>query len=269
MFQRLEADLFKYVRSPRHDDAFKAAQRQEPALAEWASLHDIVDALKTQRAPYAARDQMIRALVRMHRRDRKGPWSAALTVAFMPMLARLSGDIHLPIRTRADLKQVLLEGFLKALNRVDLGSIFHTALGLRQLTTVHAVRFTKNERKVDPLADGQNEEEEAETPHGKVDPFGLLEPGACVGVDAQLTWAAIEREARQRLTPDELALVVAHVGEERSFKDIERIDGSGTWTYFKGLRASMRTLVTLRNIGMRQRHFWRRTQAESGSHAAE
>lgn len=114
LFPALRAHADSY----RDCSVFDVARRREPALSEHRDLASVLVALDARdTSGFAARDALVRALVREQQRQGGSFWATVLLVAFAPMLRTLRSSIQGEPLPPSDLDQLVFEGFLQALAR--------------------------------------------------------------------------------------------------------------------------------------------------------
>lgn len=144
---------------------FAAAAVRQPLLADHANMTAVLNALDDERAEtYPQRDALTRALVAEHQHSNDSVWSAALVVAYFPMLCRLRNRIVCDAIPRDELDQVVLTAFLSAVNDLnDRERSDRIALRLRQRTERQVFAFLRDEREHQLPADiGERDQLEAE-----------------------------------------------------------------------------------------------------------
>jgi len=126
--------------------AFEAAQARQAALAGHATLVGALAALEATR-DWAVKEGIIRALLAEHQAGCADVWSAALTVAFYPMLVRLRARLREGAFDRDDLDQLVVIAFLTALQDVTReADRDRLPMRLATQTRVHVVAVLERER---------------------------------------------------------------------------------------------------------------------------
>ena len=134
--RQLKSSLRDEVMSAKHVRTYDAAREREPALAAHAGVLSVLAVLgdETDRR-YGEREALTRALVREHQRAAESFWSAALILAYTPMLFRLRGRICGDAFGRDDLDQMVVMAFLEAVAAFPLAARpTRVAMYLRQDT---------------------------------------------------------------------------------------------------------------------------------------
>lgn len=124
--QQLLRALRDDLRLRGHASTYLARRASSVALTAYLDLDAVVVALDDD-APetFAERELLLRALLTEHRRAARTPphsstWAATLIVAFAPMLGALRGRLRGEALPPDELDQLVLEGFLDALERCPL-----------------------------------------------------------------------------------------------------------------------------------------------------
>jgi hypothetical protein len=128
--------------------AFEEARSRRPALAPYATAHAVLEALGCiDPATFGARDAVVRDLALEYRETHEALWSRMLLVAFYPAMANLRARLALGAVGHDEIDQVILTGFLNAVDTVSLRSL-HAIAAFRicQLTERYVFRYLVRER---------------------------------------------------------------------------------------------------------------------------
>lgn len=142
MFKGLRAE----VRSPTHSRAFEAARSRHGALSHHESIASVLGVLSTE-GNYEEKEALTRAMLR-ELQERPGSfWSAALLVAYYPMLSRLRHGIRGDAILGDDLDQLVVTSFLTVARDYPLdAALDRTAMRLRQRTRRQVFRVLCTEQ---------------------------------------------------------------------------------------------------------------------------
>lgn len=133
-----------------HGPTFDDGRTREPALAADPSILAVLAVLAdASEATYPERDALTRALLAEQQRAPSKLWSAALLLAYAPMLTRLRRRLLSSAVDRDELDLLVIEAFLEAAQGYPLEHRRpgHTALYLRQDTQRAVFKLLKLEHR--------------------------------------------------------------------------------------------------------------------------
>lgn len=186
----IKIQLRDTVLAKSHGPTFDDARLREPRLAEHASILSVLAVLAdATESSYPERDALTRALLSEQQRAPSKLWTAALLLAYAPMLTRLRGRLLSSAVDRDELDLLVIEAFLEAVQTYPLlqRRPGHTALYLRQDTQRAVFKLLKLEhRRADatgelgdddeivPLSDVVASERDPETEAGDLEEMVAL-----------------------------------------------------------------------------------------------
>ena len=108
-----------------HVNAFHSRRAGVDLLSEYSTVDAVLSALgEDHRESFELREGLLRELLSEHRhavsREIRSIWGSALAIAFAPMLHAIRGRIRSKAFSPDDLDQLVIEGFLDALDRCPL-----------------------------------------------------------------------------------------------------------------------------------------------------
>jgi len=158
--ERLRRDAL----SPRHQGAFDAGRKRQPALAAHVNAASALAMLDDEaEGTYPGREALMKALIQEHRASGSPVWSTLLLGAFKPMLVRLRNRLVSDTVPGDELDQLVITSFLGTLTDIPL--IDRLPMRLRQRTERQVFAFLRKERwhrhpdiDVETLEDVEHEE---------------------------------------------------------------------------------------------------------------
>ncbi|MCC6648106.1 MAG: hypothetical protein IT374_21370 [Polyangiaceae bacterium] len=211
-----------------HGLTFDDARTREPALAAHASILAVLAVLAdASEATYPERDALTRALLAEQQRTPSELWSAALLLAYAPMLTRLRGRLLSSAVDRDELDLLVIEAFLEAAQGYPLcvRRPGHTALYLRQDTQRAVFKLLKLEHRRAEVTGELGDEDE-------IVPLGELVP------------SERDPETEARELEEMVALLRARAGDTVPADRLDLVER----TYLRG--ESLRDVVVAANPGV-------------------
>ena len=119
--RRLFAALEAEIRLPANAKPWSTAQARHPVLNRVATIHSVLAILgDTGNNALRYKDILTRALIAEHKRNPGAFWTAALLLAYSPMLYRLRGRIMGDAFSSDDLDQLVISAFLDVVKQFPL-----------------------------------------------------------------------------------------------------------------------------------------------------
>lgn len=148
-FRQTIQSLKAEVLSSRHVPIFDAARGRHEVLAAHHTITSVLGVLGDERRDgYADRDALTRALIAEHQRSPSSFWSAALLLAYYPMLSRLRHRIYGDAIPAGDLDQIVVTMFLSVVTEFPLDKKRdRTAMRLRQRTERRVFRLVREDQR--------------------------------------------------------------------------------------------------------------------------
>lgn len=148
-FRQTIQSLNAEVLSKRHVQAFDGARGRHDALAAHHTITSVLGTLGDERRDgYAERDALTRALIAEHQGSPSSFWSAALLLAYYPMLSRLRHRIYGDAIPAGDLDQIVITMFLTVVTEFPLDKKRdRTAMHLRQRTERRVFRLVREDQR--------------------------------------------------------------------------------------------------------------------------
>jgi hypothetical protein len=240
--------------SAKHIKRYQDAREREPALAAHAGMLSVLAVLnEDSESHYAEREALTRALVREQQRAPSSFWSAALLLAYSPMLLRLRGRICGEAFARDDLDQMVLAAFLEVVAAFPLDARpTRAAMYLRQDTQRAIFRRLCGEQALQKRL-AVMAEQALRDEHFEI--FATEAPGELVDDDEREELIARLCELGSSVVPEGrmAALIATRLRRERLREYVERIypelDQRGRETAYQRLkRERLRTSEKLRLV---------------------
>ena len=148
-FRQTIQSLNAEVLSKRHVPAFDRARGRHDALAAHHTITSVLGTLGDERRDgYAERDALTRALIAEQQWSPSSFWSAALLLAYYPMLSRLRHRIYGDAIPAGDLDQIVITMFLTVVTEFPLDKKRdRTAMHLRQRTERRVFRLVREDQR--------------------------------------------------------------------------------------------------------------------------
>lgn len=149
-FRRMFEGLRDEVRSRKYVAIYDGARERHSALEDHDTIASVLGVLAREgQKTYAEKELLTRALIAEQQSSSSSFWSAALLVAYYPLLSRLRGRIYGDILPDEDLDQLVITSFLAVARDYPIDvELDRTALRLRQRTERRVFAVLRDEREV-------------------------------------------------------------------------------------------------------------------------
>lgn len=232
------AALRRQLDAPEAQSSYRRGRKRHPVLNRYPTISSVLKALSGSAPPerYAEREALVGALIDRHQKRHHPLWQSILLVAFYPMLSRIAGGFDDKLTPRDGVDQLTLTAFLTAIAEVEVDDVSRICLRLRQLVR----------RRVRQVIEADEREHE----HVEHMPYeDLVEQSpACFPIadheeslDAEDMAQAILDEARRRLSPEDVHLIVATTMGGQTLREVhlhhqKKHGSSGKPTSYEALR---------------------------------